>query len=66
MAYTLKVWNDFKNYQTACYRNYLHASEGLRIMGSTWSVLAPLKRAGGGYIDDRRRAARRIHGGDIS
>ena len=46
MAYTLKSWSDFKNYQTTCYRNYLHASEGLRVMGSTWSVLAPLKGLG--------------------
>ena len=46
MSYTLKTWNDFKNYQTACYRNYVYASEGLRCMGSTWSVLAPLKGLG--------------------
>ncbi len=46
MAYTLKTWDDFKNYQTTCYRNYLYATEGLRVMGSTWSVLAPLKGLG--------------------
>jgi hypothetical protein len=46
MAYSLKTWNEFKNYQSACYRNYLYASEGLRCMGSTWSVLAPLKGLG--------------------
>lgn len=44
--YTLTTWNDFKNYQTTCYRNYLYASEGLRCIGSTWSVLAPLKGLG--------------------
>ncbi len=65
MAYTLKVWNDFKNYQTTCYRNYLYASEGLRVMGSTWSVLAPLKGLGEDVLPDRWRAARRINGGDI-
>jgi benzoyl-CoA reductase subunit B len=46
MAYTLKGWPDFKNYQNTCYRNYLFAPEGLRVMGSTWSVLAPLKGLG--------------------
>ena len=46
MAYTLKAWPDFKNYQNTCYRNYLFAPEGLRVMGSTWSVLAPLKGLG--------------------
>ena len=46
MSYTLKVWNDFKNYQSACYRDYAYATEGLRCMGSTWSVLAPLKGLG--------------------
>ena len=46
MSYTLKVWKDFKNYQTSCYRNYLYAPEGLRCMGSTWSVLSPLKGLG--------------------
>src|SRR5512135_2509225 len=46
MAYALKAWNDFKNYQTGRYRNYLYAAEGLRVMGSTWSVLAPLKGLG--------------------
>jgi benzoyl-CoA reductase subunit B len=46
MAYSLKTWNEFKNYQSTCYRNYLYASEGLRCMGSTWSVLAPLKGLG--------------------
>ncbi len=46
MAYTLKAWPDFKNYQNNCYRNYLFAPEGLRVMGSTWSVLAPLKGLG--------------------
>jgi anaerobic selenocysteine-containing dehydrogenase len=44
--YQLKIWNAFKDYQIACYRNYLYASEGLRCMGSTWSVLAPLKGLG--------------------
>ncbi len=47
MAYTLTSWGEFKNYQTTRYRNYLHASEGLRCMGSTWSPLAPLKGLGG-------------------
>ncbi|MBW2028094.1 MAG: 2-hydroxyacyl-CoA dehydratase [Deltaproteobacteria bacterium] len=46
MSYTLTTWNDFKNYQSTCYRNYLYASDGLRCMGSTWSVLAPLKGLG--------------------
>ncbi len=46
MSYTLRVWTDFKNYQNACYRNYLYAPEGLRCMGSTWSPLAPLKGLG--------------------
>ena len=46
MSYTLKAWPDFKNYQSTCYRNYSYASEGLRCMGSTWSVLAPLKGLG--------------------
>jgi len=46
VPYSLKTWNEFKNYQSTCYRNYLYASEGLRCMGSTWSVLAPLKGLG--------------------
>ncbi len=46
MAYSLTTWKEFKNYQNTCYRNYLDASEGLRCMGSTWSVLAPLKGLG--------------------
>jgi benzoyl-CoA reductase subunit B len=46
MAYSLTTWNEFKNYQNRCYRDYLYASEGLRVMGSTWSVLAPLKGLG--------------------
>src|SRR4030042_2051579 len=46
MAYSLTTWEEFKNYQRTCYRNYLYASEGLRCMGSTWSVLAPLKGLG--------------------
>ncbi len=46
MAYSITSWNEFKNYQNTCYRNYLYASEGLRCMGSTWSVLAPLKGLG--------------------
>ena len=46
MAYNLTTWGEFKNYQSACYRNYVYASEGLRCMGSTWSVLAPLKGLG--------------------
>ncbi len=46
MLYTLKTWNDFKNYQNANYRNYVFACEGLRVMGSTWSPLAPLKGLG--------------------
>jgi benzoyl-CoA reductase/2-hydroxyglutaryl-CoA dehydratase subunit BcrC/BadD/HgdB len=46
MAYAVKAWNDFKNYQNGCYRDYLYATEGLRVMGSTWSVLAPLKGLG--------------------
>jgi len=46
MAYILKTWGDFKNYQNACYRNYLNGSGGLRVMGSTWSPLAPLKGLG--------------------
>ena len=46
MAYSLTTWGEFKNYQSTCYRNYLYASEGLRCMGSTWSVLAPLKGLG--------------------
>jgi len=46
MAYSLTTWNEFKNYQNTCYRNYLYASQGLRCMGSTWSVLAPLKGLG--------------------
>ena len=46
MAYTIKAWPAFKNYQNTCYRNYLYASEGLRCMGSTWSPLAPLKGLG--------------------
>ncbi len=46
MAYTVKAWPDFKNYQNTCYRNYLFAEQGLRVMGSTWSALAPLKGLG--------------------
>lgn len=46
MAYNITTWGELKNYQTACYRNYLYASEGLRCMGSTWSPLAPLKGLG--------------------
>lgn len=46
MSYTLKVWPDFKNYQSSCYRNYAHGTEGIRCMGSTWSPLAPLKGLG--------------------
>ncbi|OPY71770.1 MAG: (R)-2-hydroxyglutaryl-CoA dehydratase subunit alpha [Syntrophorhabdus sp. PtaU1.Bin058] len=46
MAYNITTWKDIKNYQTACYRGYLFASEGLRCMGSTWSPLAPLKGLG--------------------
>jgi benzoyl-CoA reductase/2-hydroxyglutaryl-CoA dehydratase subunit BcrC/BadD/HgdB len=46
MAYSLKTWNEFKNYQSTCYRNYINASDGLRCIGSTWSVLAPLKGLG--------------------
>jgi benzoyl-CoA reductase/2-hydroxyglutaryl-CoA dehydratase subunit BcrC/BadD/HgdB len=46
MAYSLTTWNEFKNYQSSCYRNYIDSSEGLRCMGSTWSVLAPLKGLG--------------------
>jgi benzoyl-CoA reductase/2-hydroxyglutaryl-CoA dehydratase subunit BcrC/BadD/HgdB len=46
LAYSLTTWDEFKNYQRTCYRNYLYASEGLRCMGSTWSVLAPLKGLG--------------------
>ncbi|MCX5807540.1 MAG: 2-hydroxyacyl-CoA dehydratase family protein [Proteobacteria bacterium] len=46
MAYDITTWSDFKNYQSACYRNYVNGSEGLRCMGSTWSPLAPLKGLG--------------------
>jgi benzoyl-CoA reductase subunit B len=46
MAYTVKTWNEFKNYQSTRYKDYLHAPEGLRCMGSTWSPLAPLKGLG--------------------
>src|SRR5512137_460714 len=46
MAYNLTIWGEFKNYQSNRYRNYLFASGGLRVMGSTWSVLAPLKGLG--------------------
>jgi benzoyl-CoA reductase/2-hydroxyglutaryl-CoA dehydratase subunit BcrC/BadD/HgdB len=46
MAYSLKVWGSFKNYQNTCYRNYLYASKGLRVIGSTWSPLSPLKGLG--------------------
>jgi len=46
MTYLLKTWDEFKNYQRTSYRNYLYASEGLRCLGSTWSVLAPLKGLG--------------------
>ncbi len=45
--YQVKIWDALKDYQRACYRNYLYAPEGsLRCMGSTWSVLAPLKGLG--------------------
>jgi len=50
VPYSLATWNEFKNYQSACYRNYLYASEGLRCMGSTWSILAPLKGLGEGVL----------------
>jgi benzoyl-CoA reductase subunit B len=46
MSYTLTTWNDFKNYQNTRYRNYVHASEGLRCMGGTWTPLAPLRGLG--------------------
>ncbi len=46
MAYSLKIWNEFKDYQSRCYRNYLNASGGIRCIGSTWSPLAPLKGLG--------------------
>lgn len=46
MTYSLSVWNEFKDYQWSCYRNYLNASQGLRCIGSTWSVLSPLKGLG--------------------
>ena len=46
MGYTLKSMTDIKSYQNNVYRNYLFATEGLRAMGSTWSVLAPLKGLG--------------------
>src|SRR5512142_1463886 len=46
MGYTIAAWKDFKNYQNARYRDYLDATRGLRCMGSTWSVLAPLKGLG--------------------
>jgi benzoyl-CoA reductase subunit B len=46
MAYAVKAWSDFKTYQNNCYRDYLYATEGLRVMGSTWSALAPLKGLG--------------------
>jgi len=46
VPYSLTTWNEFKNYQSTCYRNYVYASEGLRCMGSTWSPLAPLKGLG--------------------
>ena len=46
MAYNLTTWGEFKNYQTTCYRDYVYAAECLRCMGSTWSVLAPLKGLG--------------------
>ena len=46
MSYTITKWNDFKNYQSTRYRNYAYASEGLRCIGSTWSVLSPLKGLG--------------------
>jgi benzoyl-CoA reductase subunit B len=45
--YQLQTWDALKDYQRACYRNYLYAPEGsLRCIGSTWSVLAPLKGLG--------------------
>jgi len=46
MPYNITTWKDFKNYQNNCYRDYLYAPEGLRCMGSTWSILAPLKGLG--------------------
>ena len=46
MSYTITTWKDFKNYQSTCYSNYAYAPEGLRCIGSTWSVLAPLKGLG--------------------
>ena len=46
MPYNLKTWPEFKKYQSGCYREYVEASEALRCMGSTWSVLAPLKGLG--------------------
>jgi benzoyl-CoA reductase subunit B len=46
MVYNLTTWGEFKNYQNSRYRSYVNASEGLRVMGSTWSVLAPLKGLG--------------------
>src|SRR4030043_855601 len=46
MAYSLTTWDEFKNYQRTCYRNYLYASEGLLCMGSSGGVWAPLKGLG--------------------
>ncbi len=46
MAYNLKTWPEIKSYQSGCYKDYVEASGGLRCMGSTWSVLAPLKGLG--------------------
>ncbi len=46
-VYLLRTWDAIKNYQIACYRNYLYAPEdSIRCAGSTWSVLAPLKGLG--------------------
>ena len=44
--YQLKVWGAFKDYQKNRYRDYLFAPGGLRVTGSTWSVLSPLKGLG--------------------
>jgi len=46
MAYNIKSWGAFKDYQSTCYRNYVEGYGGLRCMGSTWSPLAPLKGLG--------------------
>ena len=44
--YKLKIWNAFKDYQNSCYSKYIYTSKGVRCMGSTWSILAPLKGLG--------------------